>query len=145
MVCLHWLKNITLNKYILLWLIWLLNFLIKDTANINNEEDLELYKTVEDENGNVKKDYEGAIFMMVPEINDLQDVNLPEDWIYTFQKSDYGTITFSKTLSFRVNGYYTFNVSDEDNLNIFWVKNIKIWDGIEVIGDDMIEWLYENW
>jgi hypothetical protein len=56
------------------------------TASVNQAIDLKV-KAV-DANGVVVKDYTNNIYIEVPGIKDLQDINLPGDGIYTFSAQD---------------------------------------------------------
>ena len=64
------------------------------SAGINQAVDLMVQAV--DSAGNIVQDYDNNIFIEVPAIKDLQDVNLPSDGIYTFSPSDPGQKTFSK-------------------------------------------------
>jgi hypothetical protein len=98
------------------------------TASVNQAIDLKV-KAV-DANGVVVKDYTNNIYIEVPGIKDLQDINLPGDGIYTFSAQDQWEKTFSKWLTIKAAGTYVLQVSDIETDTIKWQTSITIqaWD-----------------
>ncbi len=106
---------------------WAESFVVEinpSTAGVNQAVDLKV--KVVDSNGSVVKDYSNNIFIEVPAIKDLQDVNLPSDGIYTFSAQDQWEKTFSKGLTIKAPGTYTVQVSDIENEAIKWQAQIII-------------------
>lgn len=83
------------------------------TAAINQAVDLSVQAV--DSAWNVVQDYDHNIFIEVPAIKDLQDVNLPSDGIYTFSPGDQWQKVFSKWLTIKTAGAYEVQVSDIEN------------------------------
>lgn len=71
-------------------------------------------------------DYVGTIFIEAPDVQDPQDVTLPNEGVYEFISQDQWIKTFSKWLAFKTPGTYTVSVSDIYNEAIKWEAKVTI-------------------
>ncbi len=94
------------------------------TVGVNQPVDLTV-KAV-DANGLQTLDYEGTIFIEVPDIQSPQDTTLPNEGVYQFVSQDQWIKTFSKWLAFKTPWTYTVAISDIYNEAIKWEAKITI-------------------
>ncbi|EKD29762.1 MAG: hypothetical protein ACD_78C00282G0001, partial [uncultured bacterium (gcode 4)] len=98
---------------------------IKSTARVG--EAIDMTVKVLDKTGNVKKDYNGTIYVTVD--NDTKATVPYADDGYTYKNADQGVMTFSKGLSFTKEGKMKVTIIDAEDDNLEGSAQVTVSNG----------------